>query len=222
MPKPNGDALRFRINLGALLDQRAHGFDVVERPRQVALGPDVFADGDADLFAAEDQRRDAPRRLEVAILVENIVGGQKRLMRLRHRRAGLQEGGGIVKWLSAILVSIDETDEQTGAPDMRLELFQDLEILRDEPRLEDQVLRRITGNGKLRRNDQFRSSRRQPIVGAGDLFKIAAQISDDGIDLSEADLHAVGRKLCAARRSAIPFEAGYRLVVGLTAGVVFL
>ena len=72
------------------------------------------------------------------------------------------------------------------------------------------------------RNDQFRSSRLQPVVSAGDLLKIAAQIPDDGIDLSEADLHAVGRKLCAARRSAIPFGAGYRLVVGWAAGGVFL
>ena len=150
LPKPNGDALRFRINLRALLDQRAHGLNLVKRTRQVALRPDVFADGDADLFAAEDQRHHAPRRLEVAVLVENIVGGQKRLVRFRNRRARLQEGGGIVKRLSPILVSIDETDEQTGAPNARLELVQDLEILRDEPRFEEQVLRRIAGNGELR------------------------------------------------------------------------
>ena len=155
--------------------------------------------------------------------------------RRRHRRSGrsdlcvfaigapgLKQGGGIVKRFAAPLVSVDETDEQRGAADARLELFEDLEILRNELRFEDEVLRRITGNGELRRQDQFRSGGRQPLVGAGDFLKIAAQIPDGGIDLSETDLHAVPRKLCAARRSAIPFEPGYGLAFSVTAGEVCL
>jgi hypothetical protein len=40
--------------------------------------------------------------------------------------------------------------------------------------------------------------------------------------LSEPDLHAVRRKLCAARQSAIPFEADYGLALRLIAGEVCL
>ena len=124
-------------------------------------------------------------------------------MRFRNRPAWLQQGRRIVKWFSAPLVSVYESDEQTGAANMRLELFQDLEILRNELRFEEKVLRRITRNGELRRDDQFCSRAGQPLIGARYLFKIAAQISDGGIDLSEPDLHV--RKINAHTPAAIAF-----------------
>ena len=72
-------------------------------------------------FVAEHQRRHAPRRFEIAIFVEDVVSRQKRFVRFRDRRAWLQQSGRIMKRLSASLVSIDETDEQTGATTRRLE-----------------------------------------------------------------------------------------------------
>ncbi len=83
-------------------------------------------------FVAEHQGGDAARRLEIAVFVEDIVGGQKRFMRFRDRRARLQQGGGIMKRFSASLVPVDEADEQSGALHPRLELLQHLEVLRNE------------------------------------------------------------------------------------------
>jgi hypothetical protein len=154
----------------------------------------------------------------IPFFIEDVVSGQERFVRFRDRRAWLQQSSRIMKRLSAPLVSVYETNEQPGATNTRLEPLQDLEILRNELRFEEKVLRRIAGNGEFRRNDQFCSRGRKSFIGASNLLKIAAQIPDDGIDLSETDLHAVRRKLCAARRSAIPFEPDYGLEVRLTAG----
>jgi hypothetical protein len=73
-------------------------------------------------------------------------------------------------------------------------------------RFEDEVLRWIAGDGQLWGEDQLCAGRRQPLVGAGYFLKVAAQIADRGIDLSETDLHAVPGKLCAGLSSAIPFD----------------
>ena len=118
----------------------------------------------------------------------------------------LEQGSSVVKRFAAPLVSVDETDQQTGTTDPRLQFFQDLEILRDELRFEEEILRRITGYGEFRGYDQFRSGRLQPLVGGGNLLEVAVQISDGRIDLSETDFHGVPRKLGAARESAIVFR----------------
>ena len=46
---------------------------------EVAIVPDVFADADAEAAAAEVEHLRAVKRLEVAVLVEDVVGGQERL-----------------------------------------------------------------------------------------------------------------------------------------------
>ena len=56
------------------------------------FGPDILANRDADFFRAEEQRRGGAAGLEVAVLVEDIVGGQQRLEGFRDRRAGLEQG----------------------------------------------------------------------------------------------------------------------------------
>ena len=48
------------------------------------------------------------------------------------------------------------------------------EILRDEARLEDEVLRRITGDGQFRSEDQFGAGIGEAFVGAEDLFEVPA------------------------------------------------
>ena len=95
-------------------------------------------------------------------------------MRFRDRRAWLEQRSRIMKRLSAPLVSVYETNEQPSATNTRLEPFQDLEILRNEPRFEEKVLRRVAGNGEFRRNDQFCSRGCKSLVGANNLLKIAA------------------------------------------------
>ena len=71
-----------------------------------------------------------------------------------------------------------------------MKLIEDLEILRNKTRFEDEVLRRVSGNGQFWRQDQFGASGRETLVSADNLLKIAAQISDCRVDLSKTDLHA--------------------------------
>ena len=64
-----------------------------------------------------------------------------------------------MKRFPALLIAFDVADQQRSAgADVRVEFLQDLKILRNEPGLEEKVLGRITGNGKLRRKDQLRAS----------------------------------------------------------------
>ena len=64
-------------DLGALLHQLAHRIDVVKRSRQVMFRPDVLTDRHADFFPLHFERLDAVGRLEITVLVENIVSRQK-------------------------------------------------------------------------------------------------------------------------------------------------
>ena len=56
-----------------------------------------------------------------------------------------------------------------------VQAFECLEILRDEPRLEDEVLRRITGDRQFRSQDQFGASGRESLVGSEDLCRSSQQ-----------------------------------------------
>ena len=72
-----------------------------------------------------------------------------------------EQGGRVVKRLAAALVAVDETDEEAGVADPRVELLEDFEILRNEPRFEDEILRRIAGDGEFRREDEFGAGARR-------------------------------------------------------------
>ena len=111
-------------------------------------------------------------------------------MRRTDRFTRFKQGGGIVKWLAAAFIPIDETDEQGGGPHPRVKSFQNLKVLGNKARFEDEVLRRVSGDGKLWGQDQFRAGIGKAIVSAHDQLKIAAQIPNRRIELSKTDLHA--------------------------------
>ena len=110
-------------------------------------------------------------------------------MRFADRFAALEQSGGIVKGLPASFVSVNETDEQSRVSYARMKLIEDLEIFRNKARFEDEVLRRVSGNGQFWRQDQFCPSGRETLVSAHNFLKIAAQIPDGRVNLSKTDLH---------------------------------
>ena len=126
-------------------------------------------------------------------------------MRFADRFAALEQSGGVVKGLPASFVSVHETDKQSRVSYARMKLIEDLEILRNKTRFEDEVLRRVSGNGQLWRQHQLRASRSETLVSADDPLKIAAQIPDCWVNLSKTNLHAALRRLCATQPAAIPF-----------------
>ena len=110
-------------------------------------------------------------------------------MSLTNWFAALEQSGGIMKRLAASLISIDETDEQGRVSRPRMKLLEDLKILRDKTRFENQILRRIAGDGQFRRQNQLRARSGEALISADNLFKIAAQIPYGRVNLSKTDLH---------------------------------
>ena len=80
MPAENGDADRLTIASAPGANQLLDRIVVVAAPLpEVAVVPDVLADADAEPPAADVEDLRAVERLEVAVLVEDVVGGQQRL-----------------------------------------------------------------------------------------------------------------------------------------------
>ena len=63
-------------------------------------------------MAAKIQRRNLAGGLKVAIFIEDVIGGEKRLVSFLQRLASLKKSSGIVKWFAAAFVAIDETNQQ--------------------------------------------------------------------------------------------------------------
>ena len=68
----------------------AHGFDVVKRSRQIFVRPDVLANGHPDFLPSHHKWLDMRRRLEITILIKNVVRRQKRLVHFADRFAALE------------------------------------------------------------------------------------------------------------------------------------
>src|SRR5436309_9720139 len=157
--------------------------------------PDILAYGHADFFAVNLEGLDATGWLEITIFIENILGRQKRLVRFAQRFSALEQGRGIMKWLAASFVAIHKTDEQRWFSDERVKFFQDRKILRNKTRFKNQVLRRISGDGQFRRQNQFRAHSCKTLVRAYDQFAVASQIPYRRVNLSKANLHAALRQI---------------------------
>jgi hypothetical protein len=110
-----------------------------------------------------------------------------------------------VKWLAAAFIPIDETDEQGSGSHARVKAFENLKVLGNKARFEEEVLRRVSGDGQFRGQDQFRAGVGEAIVGPRDQLKIAAQIPNRRIELSKTDLHGALRRVGATAHAAILF-----------------
>ena len=92
LPTVNGEAERLTIACAPALRQRLDGVLVVAAALpEIAVVPDVFADADAQRAAVQSRICGALRRLEIAVFVEHIVGGQQGFVKgrphLRRRAA---------------------------------------------------------------------------------------------------------------------------------------
>src|SRR5262245_29533473 len=189
----------------ALLDQASRWLAIVKRAGEIMLGPDIFADCDADFFAAAIKWLNLGGRLEVAVFVENIVGRQERFVSDANGFAALEQRCRVMKRPATSVVSVNKADQQCSATNPSVKLFYDLEGFRNKSRFEDEVLRRITGYGQFGSNNQIRAGLGQSLVRMGDLGEVARQIANSRIDLGKPDFHASKRKLCAPELAAIFF-----------------
>ena len=109
-----------------------------------------------------------------------------------------------MKRFAAPLIAVNKTNKQSRVSDAGVKLIEDLEILRDKTRFEDEVLRRVSGNSQLRRQDQLRAGASETLVSADDLLKIATQIPDGRVNLSKTDLHAALEQIMRNPASSNP------------------
>ena len=184
-----GDALRFTTNSGAFIHQLLQGLETVKPPRQVFAGPEILANGDTDFPPADLEEIDPGGRLEISILIENIVGGEQRFANALHRLGAPQQSGRIPEWLPRAFVHINVADEERHLAHVRMQLGDPLQVQRDEARLEEKVLRRVPADRELRSDDELGALITQRVVGSDYLSGIPGKIADRGIDLSETDAH---------------------------------
>jgi hypothetical protein len=77
----------------ALGDEFLHGIAAIEAVGpEIFVVPDVLADGDAELATVEHERRDTFSRLEVTVLVEDIVRRQQRFCSAPDDQSVLENG----------------------------------------------------------------------------------------------------------------------------------
>src|ERR1700757_2512867 len=152
--------------------------------------PDIFTNGHADFSSLHIKRLDAVGGLEVTLLVEDIISGQKRFVRFADRFAPLEQSGGVAERFTTPLVSIDIPDQQRSFADARMKFLQNRKIFRDKTRLKNQVLRRISGDRELGSQHQFSTCGSKALISTKDQIAIPAQITYRRVDLSKTDLHA--------------------------------
>jgi hypothetical protein len=94
-----------------------------------------------------------------------------------------------VKGFTPFFVSIDKADQERSSADLFMQPLHHLNILRNETRLEEEVLRRIARNREFRHEDEVSSGSIETLVGLQDFVGITLEISDRRIDLSETNFH---------------------------------
>ncbi len=167
---------------------KAAGFD--ER-----IFPDVLADRHADAQAVVLDDTRGAGGFEVAVLVENVVGGQERFAGDGGDFAIVAEGGGVEK--AATLgggIRFDKADERGHGADLHRDFVDRILVVGHETAFEKEVARRVAGDGEFGEDHEFRALRDEAAVGVEDFGAIAGEVADGGVDLCEADAHGSARE----------------------------
>src|SRR5690606_32212727 len=146
-------------------------------------------------------------RLEVAVLVEDVVGGQQRLRDGVHDVAVFEEDGPVVEPLAAaVLVPYRRADDEPQPPRrVRGDVVERLPRILDERGLVEEVLRRVADEAELGEDGErgARAGRAPGVVE--DALGVPGEVADGGVDLAEGDLHgARGRRGTRTRGPADP------------------
>ncbi len=154
------------------------------------VGPDVLADGEGDLGAADLEGRGARGGLEIAGLVEDVVSGEQGLERDVGDLAAFEEGRRIIERLSfGGEVLFHEADQRGDVLDLGRQLAEGGDVLIDERGTVEEVARRVAREAQLGEDDE----RGAELLGAADVLQdlvdVALDIPDGGVDLCGGDFH---------------------------------
>jgi hypothetical protein len=176
----------------ARIHQLLDGIFAVQPVRpEVAVVPNVLADGNAQAAPAKGHRRDGGGGLEVAPFIEDVVGGQQRLAPDGHDLAVVDQRP--PSWRCRPAFTSDSTSgKPTSTASCPARSCTDrtaLALARLQKSLAlQQIARRIAAHHELGQDQQVGPGR----VGHGlaDKAQIALEIADGGVELAECDLHA--------------------------------
>ena len=125
---------------------------------EVAIVPDVLADADAEPPAAELEDLRAVERLEVPVLVEDVVGRQERLAKalldapVADERRGVEERPAFVG-----RIRLGQADERRRRPTevVRASVVERVPASLHEVRAEQQIARQVADQRQLRRDREI-------------------------------------------------------------------
>src|SRR5207249_10361742 len=85
-------------------------------------------DGHSHLPPIHIKWHNASARLEITVLIENIISRQERLIRFTDRLGALEQSSSVMKRFTASLITIDKPDQQCGISDVRVKFLQESKI----------------------------------------------------------------------------------------------
>ena len=165
--------------------------------------PHVLADGDADPRPCDtEERRQLGARHEPALLVEDAVVGQEALAVDPRHPSARADGGRVGQPVPPGRLA-HEPDDDRALPRGGRHLLECGDVVGDEPRLEEQVLGGIPGDGELRDDAEIRPRRLGFGQGGQDPLDVAGQVAYDGVELrgSQAQVRHRSRIPARHRRS---------------------
>ena len=93
------------------------------------------------------------------------------------------EGGRVVD----VVLEVDEADHRGDALGLGDDVLQRFQVVADEVGLEQQVLRRVPGQGQLRERDQVGAQVAGPSDPVGDLLGVPPEVADREVGLGQGD-----------------------------------
>jgi hypothetical protein len=128
--------------------------------------------------------------LEVAVFVEDVVGGEETFAADGNDGTTVAEGGGVVERAAAAGgVEFDGADDRGDGAGRRGDLSEGFGDIRDEAAFEEQIARGIAANREFGEDDEFGPLRDKSGVGRENFPTITGEIADGGIELSETKAH---------------------------------
>ena len=157
----------------------------------VRLPPDVLADGQPQPLAGERHGPAGGGGLEVARLVEHVVGGQQALgLRADHGAAGKQRGDVVQRLAHTGAVGSDvachHAEPRRQQPAQPID---GVEVGRHERPVVQQVHRRVAADRQLRADHQRGAADSRRPRGVNDAVDVAGEVADGRVDLGQGDPH---------------------------------
>ena len=196
---------------GAGLDASGDRIGGVDPPAvELAVVPEVFADGDADADGRSAEGDGEYQRVlagvEVSGFVKDVVGRQQGLGVGSFDLSVTAQRGGVENSLAGRGgIGPDVSHEGGDAVARGGDALDGLHVGFDEFAVEDEVFGRIADDGQFRGDQQIGAGVAGAVQRLRDEPRVAFHVTDDRVELCQRDLHG-----SSSRRSRIVFHAAGR------------